>query len=296
MSEILFPGFTRRRAAVADNEINLMLGGSGPPVLLLHGYPQTLACWHAVAPALAERFTVVVPDLRGYGDSGAPPSTPDHRPYSKRIMAAEQVQVMAALGFERYAVVGHDRGARVAYRMAFDHPDKVTRLCTLDVVPTHAMWQGVNKAFATRTYHWFFLIQPTPFPERMIGNDPEYFVRHTLASWARPGFTFDERAMAEYVRAFHRREVIHATCEDYRAGATVDDEDDAADLKAGRKIGCPLLALWGEHSGFAKGDRLAVWRNWATDVRGGPIECGHFLPEEAPQATLAQLLPFLAEG
>jgi haloacetate dehalogenase len=296
MSDVLFPGFTRRRIAVDGNEISLMLGGSGSPVLLIHGYPQTHACWHIVAPALAGRFTVVAPDLRGYGDSGAPPTTADHRPYSKRAIAAELVEVMAALGFARFAVVGHDRGARVAYRMAFDHTGRVTRLATLDVVPTHAMWQGVNKAFATATYHWFFLIQPTPFPERLIGGDPEYFIRHTLKSWAKPGFTFDERAMAEYIRAFRRPEVVHATCEDYRAGATVDDQDDAADLKAGRKIACPLLALWGEHSGFHKGDRLAVWRNWATDVRGGPIESGHFLPEEAPEATLAQLLPFLAEG
>lgn len=296
MSEILFPGFTRRRVTVAGNEINLMLGGGGPPVLLVHGYPQTHACWHAMAPALAERHTVVVPDLRGYGDSGAPPSSADHRPYSKRTMAGELVEVMAALGFARFAVVGHDRGARVAYRMAFDHADKVTRLCTLDIVPTHAMWQTVSKTFATATYHWFFLIQPAPFPERLIGGDPEYFVRHTLASWAKPGFIFDERAMAEYIRAFRRPEVVHATCEDYRAGATVDDEDDASDLKAGRKIARPLLALWGEHSGFSKGDRLAVWRHWASDVRGGPVESGHFVPEEAPLATLAQLIPFLAEG
>ena len=296
MSETLFPGFTRRHVSVAGNEINLTLGGSGPPVLLIHGYPQTHACWHAMAPELAKRFTVVAPDLRGYGASGAPPTTADHRPYSKRVMAAELVEVMQALGFDRFAVVGHDRGGRVAYRMAFDHPDRVRRLCTLDIVPTHAMWQGVNKAFATATYHWFFLIQPPPYPERMIGANVEYFIRHTLAAWARPGFTFDERAMAEYVQAFRRAEVVHGTCEDYRAGATVDDQDDAADLQAGHKIGCPLLALWGELSGFSKGDRLAVWRNWASNVRGGPVESGHFLPEEAPEATLAQLLPFLAES
>ena len=294
----LFPGFARRRVPTSGAEIHLRVGGDGPPVLLLHGYPQTHACWHRIASPLAERFTVVAPDLGGYGDSGVPPSDSEHRAYSKRVMAQDQVEVMRALGFERFAVVGHDRGARVAYRMALDHPERVARLVVLDIVPTAEMWRRIDKEVATAIYHWFFLIQPDGFPEAMIGHDPDDFLERLVTAWAGDRARIAPEAMAEYRRCFRRPEVIHATCEDYRAGATVDFAEDEADRAAGRRIACPVLALWGGHS-FVAGERfdpMAIWRAWATDVSGGAIEGGHFLPEEAPDAVLTRLLPFLDDG
>jgi haloacetate dehalogenase len=274
--------------------VHARVGGAGPPVLLLHGYPQTHACWHRVAPGLARRFTVICPDLRGYGDSDRPPDDPAHRTYAKRAMAADQVETMARLGFERFAVVGHDRGGRVAYRLALDHPDRVSRLAVLDIVPTIEAWDRMDRRQALGSYHWLFLAQPFDLPERLIGAAPAFFLRWTLASWAGPGAAFDERALAEYDRAFRDPAVIHATCEDYRAGATVDVEDDAAD-RGRRRIACPLLALWGaEHPGSRSWDPLAVWREWADDVQGHGIACGHFLPEEAPAEVVAALESFLA--
>ena len=244
-------------------------------------------------PALASRFTVVCPDLRGYGDSGRPASDPAHQAYSKRTMAREQHEVMAQLGFERFSVVGHDRGGRVAYRLALDHPDRVTRLAVLDIVPTIETWARLDRKAGLATYHWFFLAQPPDLPERLIGADSDYFLRWTLDSWAgRPG-AFDPRALAEYRRAFRDPEVVRATCEDYRAGATVDVDDDAADRGA-RRIRCPVLALWAEDASEPGWDPIAIWRDWALDVRGQGMSCGHFLPEEAPSETLAALEPFLA--
>jgi haloacetate dehalogenase len=264
-------------------------------VLLLHGYPETHACWHRIAPELARRFTVVCSDLRGYGDSGRPPSDPAHRVYAKRAMAEDQRQAMAQLGLERFAVVGHDRGGRVAYRLALDHPERVTRLAVLDMVPTLETWARMDRHTGLETYHWFFLAQPPDLPERLIGGDPDYFLAWTLRSWAGCPDAFDARALAEYRRAFRDPEVIRATCEDYRAGATVDVEDDAAD-HAHRRIGCPVLTLWGEDERTNPGwDSVAIWRDWARDVRGQPVPSGHFLPEEAPAQTLAALEPFLAQ-
>jgi haloacetate dehalogenase len=290
---VLFPGFRAERIRTRETEIHAVVGGQGPPVLLLHGYPETHACWHRVAPALTERFTVVCPDLRGYGDSGRPASDPSHRAYSKRSMARDQQEVMAQLGFERFAVVGHDRGGRVAYRLALDHPERVTRLVLLDIVPTLETWAGLDRQAGLATYHWFFLAQPPDLPERLIGADPDYFLRWTLDSWAgRPG-AFDPRALAEYQRAFRDPDVIRATCEDYRAGATADVEDDAAD-RGIRCIRCPVLALWAEAASEPGWDPIAIWRDWAPDVRGQGVRCGHFLPEEAPAETLAALEPFLA--
>ena len=291
----LFPGFTPRRIATSGTEINLIVGGSGPPLLLLHGYPQTHAMWHRIAPRLAQHFTVVCAGLRGYGDSGKPVSEPDHCTYSKRAMAQDQVDVMHALGFERFALAAHDRGARVAHRMARDHPGRVERLAVLDISPTAIMYAKTDKAFATAYYHWFFLIQPYDLPERMIGADPGYYLRKTVGGWGTAGLAvFDPVALAEYERCFRDPATIHATCEDYRAAATIDLAHDAADT--GRKIDCPLLVLWGEkgvvHRFF---DPVADWNSVASDVRGKALPSGHYLAEEAPDATSAELLTFFRD-
>ncbi len=291
----MFEGFSTRDVDTGGARVHLRVGGNGPPVLLLHGYPQTHAMWHRIAPELAKRCTVVAADLRGYGDSGKPPAGADHAGYSKRAMAQDQVDAMRALGHERFAVVGHDRGARVTHRMCLDHADRVTRAAVLDVCPTATMFAATDKAFATAYYHWFFLIQPFDLPERLIGADPGYYLGRSMGSWSRTGDVFAPEALAEYQRCFRKPETIHATCEDYRAAATIDLEHDAAD--ASKKIRCPLLVLWGGKGVVGRMfDPIAAWREKATDVSGQPIECGHFLPEERPQETLAALLAFLTKG
>ena len=269
-----------------------MIGGAGPPLLLLHGYPQTHAMWHKVAPSLAERHTVVCTDLRGYGDSSKPDSTPDHATYGKRSMAQDQAEVMTALGFERFAVVGHDRGGRVAHRLALDHASRVERIAVLDISPTRLMYEQTTQAFATAYYHWFFLIQPYDLPERLINSDPAYFLRRKLGGWATGLEHFDPRAYAEYERCFRNPATVHASCEDYRAAASIDLEHDAAD--ADHKIKCPLLALWGER-GVVNWlfEPLADWARVADDVSGRAISSGHYLAEEAPHETLRELLRFL---
>lgn len=292
----LFPGFASRRVETTGATIALACGGSGPPLLLLHGYPQTHAMWHRIAPALARRYTVVCADLRGYGDSSKPPSDASHATYSKRAMAADMVAAMRALGHPRFRLVGHDRGGRVAHRLSVDHRDAVEKVAVLDIAPTLAMYEKTDRAFATAYYHWFFLIQPFDLPERMIGADPVAYLRTKIGGWGSGGTAFfDPRALAEYERCFSDPATIHATCEDYRAAASIDLEHDAADRAAGRRVGCPLLALWGErgvvHRLF---DPLAEWRAVADDVRGRPLPCGHYLAEEAPDATLAELEAFLA--
>lgn len=291
----MFEGFDTRQVQTSSARLHVRVGGEGPPVLLLHGYPQTHACWHRVAPRLAaEGFTVVAPDLRGYGDSEGPPPDASHAAYSKRAMALDARELMAALGFARFAVVGHDRGARVAYRLALDAPGCVERLCVLDVMPTLEMWRRADKAWGLATYHWLFLAQPE-LPEQLLGAAPDAFLEHTLKSWAKSPDAFSPEALEAYRQAFRRASVRHATCEDYRAGATLDALHDEEDLAAGRRIGCPVLALWaGKGSVGAADDALVVWRRWAQDVRGAPVPgSGHFIPEEAPDALLAQLLPFL---
>lgn len=292
----MFEGFDSRDITTSETVIRVRSAGNGPAVLLLHGYPQTHACWHAVAPVLAERFTVVVADLRGYGDSAKPVTTPDHSAYSKRQMGIDMVEMMAELGHHRFAVAGHDRGARVAYRMAFDHPGKVSRVAVLDIVPTHATWEAMRWKGAIGSYHWQFLAQPNGLPERLIGNEPEFYLRETLRRWAAPGFEFDDAAMAEYIRCFSDPATIHAACEDYRAGASIDHAIDAEDY-GNRKIQQPLLSLWGDRGGARNDDSfLHTWREWAADVRGGPIPGGHFLPEEAPVDTARMLYQFFLEN
>ncbi len=288
----MFPGFEVGRYQTSETEIAYRKGGEGPPLLLLHGYPQTHVMWHKIAPALAERFSVVAADLRGYGDSGKPPRDVCHTNYSKRTMAKDQVELMAGLGFDHFFVVGHDRGARVTHRMALDHPERVEKAAVLDIAPTLTMYEGTDMAFASAYYHWFFLIQPFDLPERLIGADPGYYLERKLAAWGRREGAFTPEAVAEYRRCFDDPATIQATCEDYRAAASIDLEHDRAD--AGRKIGAPLLVLWGGRGVVAATyDVLATWREKAEDVRGRALDCGHFLPEEEPEETLKELLAFL---
>jgi haloacetate dehalogenase len=290
----MFEGFTTADIDAGGTTIHTVYGGSGPPLLLLHGYPQTHVIWHKIAPRLAERFTVVATDLRGYGDSGKPPSDPDHSAYSKRTTARDQVEVMAALGFETFLVAGHDRGGRVAHRMALDHPQRVTKLAVLDIVPTHKIFSTVTKEIATGYYHWFFLIQGGGLPETLIGHDPEYYLRTKVKQWGGGMEAFTEEALNEYVRCFSDPACIHASCEDYRAAASIDLKHDEADMD--HKVRCPLLALWGEKGLMERHyDVLATWRERAADVRGRKLRCGHYLPEEAPEDTLAELIGFFTE-
>lgn len=264
-------------------EIQARIAGDGPPLLLLHGYPQTQAMWHRIAPVLARDFTIVLADLRGYGDSSRPPSGARCINYSKRAMAQDQVEVMAAMGFDRFMVAGHDRGARVAHRMALDFPDRVERLALLDIVPTRRVFDSVDQETAMRYFHWFFLAQPHPLPERMIGEDPERWLRGRLAAWARTKRAFNPQAVAEYIRCFSQPECIRATCDDYRAAAGIDLEHDRSDT---RKVTAPVLVLWGA-TGFVGQhyDVLREWRTCAQHVIGAGLDCGHFLPEEKPRET-----------
>jgi haloacetate dehalogenase len=289
----LFEGFERRRITpkATGVDINLVHGGSGPPVLLLHGFPQTHAMWHGIAPRLAEQYSVVVPDLRGYGDSAKPPGGGDHADYSFRAMATDQIEVMKALGHERFIVIGHDRGARVGHRLALDHPEAVERMALLDIVPTSFVYANTDRRLATAYFHWFFLIQPEPLPERLIGGDPLFVLRRFLSfSGGLDGYA--PAALAEYERCFVPA-TIHAMCEDYRAGASIDLEHDEADSY--RKVECPVLILWGARGAVgALYQPLDVWRSFATDVSGHAIDAGHYLVEERPDDTFAALASFLS--
>ena len=292
----LFPGFAARRIETGSISLFARIGGSGPPVVLVHGYPQTHAEWHHIAPELAKRHTIVALDLRGYGASDAPASA-NGAAYTKRIMAADVVAAMRALGHDRFAFVGHDRGARVGYRLALDHRECLAKLAVLDIVPTLAMWKGMNAARAIAVYHWSFLAQPEPLPEKLIAPASRFYLDHTLASWTKKKNldAFDPRALDHYRAFFAEPARIHACCEDYRAGATFDWADDEANFAAQRKITTPMLALWGGAGLPAQGENpLDVWRRWAVDVKGHAIDCGHFLPEEAPEETAAALATFLA--
>jgi haloacetate dehalogenase len=294
----LYPGYASRWIDTSIGKIFARVGGSGPPLLLLHGHPQSNVMWHRVAPELAPHFTLVIADLPGYGWSVAPPAQPDHAPYTKRAMATVMIEIMDKLGHAHFSLAGHDRGGRVAYRLALDHPGRIERLAVLDIVPTYAMWHGIDAKLAYRIWHWTFLALPYPFPEEMIGNDPIGFFDWKTAAGTKPKdlSPFDPRALAHYHAFFKDPHRIHATCEDYRAGRTTDLSLDEADRAAGRKIKCPLLAIWGE-SGIPSetNSPLDTWREWAKDVRGFPIDSGHYLPEENPQATAQALIDFFTE-
>jgi haloacetate dehalogenase len=269
-------------------------GGTGQPLLLLHGFPETHLMWHTVAPALAKRFTVIVADLRGYGDSGTPQSSDDHREYSKRAMAADMVAVMGSLGYDRFALAGHDRGGRCAYRMALDYPDAVARLAVLDLIPTYEALNRADMKLALGFWPWSLLSQAYPFPETLIQAAPEAFVDHPLRDWSADPTCFSEEVRAQYERQFRDPDHAHAICEEYRAAATLDYEQDERD-KGKRQIACPLLVLWGKQGAIEAWYRpLEIWRAWARDVSGQAINCGHFLPEEAPQETGAALEAFFS--
>ncbi|MCX7901875.1 MAG: alpha/beta hydrolase [Burkholderiaceae bacterium] len=293
MSDLFDARFRSARCTIDGVTIHFRSGGAGPPLLLLHGFPQTHVMWHKVAPRLAERFTLVMPDLRGYGDSDRPPGGADHAAYSKRAMAADMVGLMRALGHEAFFVCGHDRGARVAHRLALDHPQAVRRLMLLDISPGRTMYERTTMAFARAYYHWFFLIQPAPLPERLIGADPVFYLRAKLGGWGVHGMEiFDPRALAEYERCFTAPGAVHAMCEDYRAAASIDLEHDRAD--ADRRIDCDLRVLWGErgvvHRLFTP---LADWQEkCARAVSGRPLPCGHYIAEEVPDLLCAEIEGF----
>ncbi len=291
----LFPQF-RSIDVETDSEVTIhaVVGGDGPPLLLLHGHPQTHAIWHKVAPTLAQRFTVVACDLRGYGDSSKPAGTADHGNYSKRTMARDALRVMQSLGFERFRVLAHDRGARVAHRLGMDHPAAIERMVLLDIAPTLAMYEQTTEAFARAYWHWFFLIQPAPLPERLIEADPSRYIRDLMGGRSAGLSPFDPRALREYERCAALPGAAHGVCEDYRAAAGIDLEHDRADREAGKRLTMPLLVLWGEqgvvHRCFQP---LREWQRVASDVDGGPLPCGHYIAEEAPDVLLAHALPFL---
>ena len=283
----VFNGFELHMVETDEAVIRTRKGGNGPPVLLQHGFPETMAMWEQVATRLAGRFTVVCTDLRGYGGSSRPEAGPDHAGYSKRAMARDQVQVMETLGFSSFGVAGHNRGGRCAYRMAFDHPDRVERLAILDIVPTYEAYARADMSFGLVYWHWFLLAQAAPMPERLMAIDPDgSFPGGILRSLA------DPEALEDYRRAWHDPDTVHAMCEDYRAGATVDFELDRAD-KGVRKIACPTMVLWGARAPVGHWyDVLDVWSEWAEDLTGRSLDCGHFLPEEDPEGTARELATF----
>ncbi|MDE1181540.1 alpha/beta hydrolase [Paraburkholderia sp.] len=288
-----FEDFTPFHVVAGDVDIFGVKGGAGPPLLLLHGHPQTHLIWQRCATELAAHFTVIATDLRGYGASGKPLSDEHHTPYSKRAMAADQVAVMRELGYERFLVCAHDRGARVAHRMALDHPDAVERLMLLDIAPTLAMYDATDRDFATRYFHWFFLIQPEPLPETLIEANPDAYIAGVMGSRYAGLAPFAPESLAAYRNALSQPGAVHAMCEDYRASASIDLEHDREDVERGHKIGCPVRVLWGEHGTIeACFDPLALWKEVARDVSGRSVPCGHYIPEEAPAELVAEMLSF----
>jgi haloacetate dehalogenase len=295
----MFDGFSSSPLRVAETTVFIRRKGSGPPLLLLHGFPQTHVMWHRIAPALAEDFTVICADLRGYGASGKPASRPDHAPYAKRALALDLVQMMEAQGFQRFSVAGHDRGARVAYRMALDHPARIERLAVLDVIPTGDVFQRTAAQFAFAYWPWSLLSQPEPLPERMILAAPDSVVDDALTNWGSDPAQFPAPVRAAYIEALRDADSVHAICEEYRAAATLDLAHDERDRAAGRRISCPVLALWGKGGPLdlwyaAAGGPLGIWREWATEVTGCAVPGGHFFPEQNPVETLDRLRTFFA--
>jgi haloacetate dehalogenase len=286
----MLDGFETAQVETGETSIFVRWSGSGSPLLLLHGFPQTHLMWRAMAPLLAQRFRVVCADLRGYGRSGCPASTPDHAPYAKRAMARDMVVVMEQLGFPRFSVAGHDRGGRVAYRLALDYPGRVERLAVLDILPTGTVWERADARFALAYWPWSLLAQAEPFPERLIEAAPEAVVDDALAGWGSPATVFSPEVRAAYVEALRDPVRVHAICEEYRAAATLDRVHDDADRKSGRRIACPLLALWSGRGALSSwyaeaGGPLALWRAWGDDVQGRALNAGHFFPEEIPNET-----------
>ena len=293
---MFFDGFDLTNITTSEGDFRLRHGGSGPPLLLLHGNPQTHAMWHKVAPELGRRYTVIAPDLRGYGGSMKPPATADHAPYAKTRMARDMVELMEKLGHKRFQIVAHDRGARVAHRLAMDHPDRIERLAVLDIIPTIEHFERADMAFGLGYYHWFWFAQPHPFPENIISASPEaWFRAHTSREPKDDGF-FHPQALADYLAHVRQPEMIRGMCEDYRASSTIDLSDDRASRAAGKKVTCPLLVLWGAKGKIAQWyDAPAVWRQYASGpVTGGAVPSGHYLAEEAPEAVLTWLDGFLA--
>ena len=295
----MLEGFAAAEVPTGETTIFARSSGSGPPLLLLHGFPQTHAMWRGVAPRLAHSFTVVCADLRGYGQSGCPVSTPDHAPYAKRAMARDMVTIMERLGFPRFSVAGHDRGGRVAYRMALDHPARVDRLAVLDVVPTETVWDRADARFALGFWPWSLLAQPEPLPERILAAAPEAIVDDALGGWGSPSAAFPPEVRAAYVQALREAAHAHAICEEYRAAATVDREHDRTDRARGRRIVCPLLALWSARGALdtwyvEESGPIALWRAWCDEVQGRPLDAGHFFPEEIPAETAEALNRFFS--
>jgi haloacetate dehalogenase len=294
------PEFESSNVDAGETAIHVERGGSGPAVLLLHGFPETLAMWREIAALLAECFSVVCADLRGYGASGCPASAGDHAPYSKRALARDMVAVMAQLGFERFSIAGHDRGGRVAYRAALDAPERVERLAVLDVVPIDAAWNRADDRLALGFWPWSLLAQPEPLPERLVGAAPEAVINDALSpQWGAPADTFDEGRRAEYLAQLQNPDHVHAICEEYRAAASIDREHDRADRAAGRRIGCPVLVLWSGTGPLASwytadGGPLELWRELAPNVTGHPVDGGHFFPEERPRDTAEALAAFFS--
>ena len=288
----MFDGF--KSAKIKSNKINInyKIGGKGYPILMLHGYPQTHIMWRKVTPILSQDYTVICSDLRGYGDSDKPSSDIVHKNYSKKEMAKDQAELMELLGFNKYVVVGHDRGARVAHRMGLDYQDKISKMVLMDIVPTNHVFNTANMTLATRYYHWFFLIQKPPFPEKLIGKDPEFYLRSKLSMWGLNEQYMSEDAVTEYLRCFSNPDTIRASCEDYRAGATIDMEDHNKDYD--KKIECPLLILWGKKGTVEElYDPIEVWKKWAKNVQGFSLDCGHFIPEERPEETVDYIKNFI---
>jgi haloacetate dehalogenase len=284
-------GLEKLRVDTGEAVISVSRGGTGPGVLLLHGFPQTQLMWRDIAPRLAQRFTVVCADLRGYGDSSTPPSSADHAPYSKRAMARDMISVMAQLGFEHFFLAGHDRGGRVAYRTALDYPARVDALAVLDVLPVDVVWDRADARLALGFWPWSLLAQPEPLPERLIGAAPDAVIDNALSpEWGSPAHVFDDAVRASYTAALSDASHIHAICEEYRAAATIDREHDKSDRARGRRIVCPLLAVWGEQGPLdtwyvAESGPIALWQAWSDDVQGHRLDAGHFFPEEVPEQT-----------
>jgi haloacetate dehalogenase len=295
----LFPGFSSEWINTRSGRIFARVGGKGPPLLLLHGFSETHVMWHLVAPQLADTFTLIIADLPGYGWSDMPDSDRDHTPYTKRAMAQTMIEAMEQLGHVHFALAGHDRGGRVSYRLALDHPGRLSRLAVLDILPTYEYWERINRLYALKIYHWTFLAQPHPLPETLIGGNPDFFLRYKMASQTKSKNldAIDPRALEYYLAAFRDPSRVHAMCEDYRAGAYADFEIDKADRKQDKKITIPMLALWGDAGiASAAATPLDTWKSWATNVSGAPVDSGHFLTEENPAATTKVLREFFAAG